>query len=136
MSKKIVYYHVYGKAIDSDGVNHYVTVVGKLEQTRERSIVQEQVPVEVKPNSFVSGVLTYQPKILRRKLTLGVSICHPSDTFDEQVGIKVAKGRIERGEDLGSLVTNNITMLTEDAIMGELIVKLNHICENIDEFLP
>ena len=135
MSKKIVYYHVYGKAIDSDGVNHYVTVVGKLEQTRERSIVQEQVPVEVKPNSFVSGVLTYQPKILRRKLTLGVSICHPSDTFDEQVGIKVAKGRIERGEDLGSLVTNNITMLTEDAIMGELIVKLNHICENIDDYI-
>ena len=135
MSKRVKYFHVYGKAIDSDGVNHYVTVVGKLEQTRERSIVQEQVPVEVKPNSFVSGVLTYQPKILRRKLTLGVSICHPSDTFDEQVGIKVAKGRIERGEDLGSLATNNITMLTEDAIMGELIVKLNHICENIDDYI-
>lgn len=135
MSTRVKYFNVYGKAVDKNGENHYVTVVGKFEQTRERSIVHEQVPVEVKPNSFVDGVLTYEPKVTKRKLTLGVSICHPSDTFDEEVGIKIAKGRIERGEDLGSLMTTNITMLTDDAIMGELIVKLNHICQTIDDYI-
>jgi hypothetical protein len=135
MSTRVKYFNVYGKAVDKNGVDHYVTVVGKFEQTRERSIVHEQVPVEVKPNCFVDGVLTYEPKIMKRKLTLGVSICHPSDPFDEQVGINIAKARIERGEDLGSLVTTNVTMLTEDAIMAELIVKLNHICETIDEYI-
>lgn len=133
---KTKYFNVYGKAVDSEGERHYVTIVGKFEQGRIKDVVQDVVPVEVKPNSFVDGILTYQKKRLKRKLTLGVSICHPKDEFDEEVGIKVAKGRIENGQDLGIIETNDVTMLTEDAIMAELIVKLNHVCENIDDFLP
>jgi hypothetical protein len=64
-----------------------------------------------------------------------VSICHPLDKFDEEVGINIAKGRIERGQDLGQLETSNVTMLTEDAIMAEILVKLNHIVNNIDEYI-
>lgn len=132
---KTKYFNVYGKAVDSEGERHYVTIVGKFEQGRIKDVVQDVVPVEVKPNSFVDGILTYQKKRLKRKLTLGVSICHPKDEFDEEVGIKVAKGRIENGQDLGIIETNDVTMLTEDAIMAELIVKLNHVCENIDEYI-
>ena len=94
------------------------------------------VPVETKPNTIVDGSLTYGVKNLNRKLTLGVSICHPSDTFNEEIGINIAKRRINRGQDLGQIETSNITMLTEDAIMAEILVKLNHIVENIDDFLP
>lgn len=133
---KVKFYNAYASCTDSNGEKHVVTVVGKFEQTRKRQTVEESVPIEVKPNSFVYGKLTYPSiKVLHRKLTLGVSICHPSDTFDEKVGVDVAKKRIEKGEVLGSLETNNVTMLTEDAIMGEILIKLNHICENIDEFL-
>ena len=136
MSTRVKIFNVYGKAIDSKGEKHYVTIVGKFEQSRNREVVQEVVDVEVKPNTFVDGILTYQPKKMKRKLTLGLSICHPSDEFDEAKGVEIALGRINRGEDLGALETNNVTMLTDDAIEAELIVKLNHICENIDEFLP
>lgn len=133
---KVKFYNAYASCTDSNGEKHVVTVVGKFEQTRKRQTVEESVPIEVKPNSLVYGKLTYPSiKVLHRKLTLGVSICHPSDTFDEKVGVDVAKKRIEKGEVLGSLETNNVTMLTEDAIMGEILIKLNHICENIDEFL-
>lgn len=135
MSTRTKIFNVYGKAIDSKGEKHYVTIVGKFEQSRNREVVQEVVDVEVKPNTFVDGILTYQPKKMRRKLTLGLSICHPSDEFDEQKGVEIALGRINRGEDLGILETNNVTMLTDDAIEAELIVKLNHICENIDEYI-
>lgn len=134
---KIKYYSMYAKATDKSGDDHYVTVVGKFEQTRERQLVQEVIPIEVKEGSFVDGVLSYPSnKLLKRKLTLGVSICHPYDTFDEEIGAEIAKSRIEKGQNLGSLETSDVTMLTEDAIMGEIMVKLNHICENIDEFLP
>lgn len=133
---KVKYFNVYGKAIDSKGEKHYVTIVGKFEQTRKREVVHDVVPIEIKPNKFIDGVLTYEPKRLNRKLTLGMSICHPNDTFDEEIGIKVAKGRIKNGQDLGTLETNDVTMLTEDAIAAELIVKLNHISENIDSYLP
>jgi hypothetical protein len=129
------FYHAWAKATSSNGDEHYVTVVGKFEQSRKEEIVQDVVPVETKPNTIVDGILTYGVKNLNRKLTLGVSICHPSDTFNEEIGINIAKGRINRGQDLGQLETSNVTMLTEDAIMAEILVKLNHICQNIDEYI-
>lgn len=130
------FYHAWAKATSNNGDEHYVTVVGKFEQSRKEEIVQDVVPVETKPNTIVDGILTYGVKKLNRKLTLGVSICHPSDTFNEEIGINIAKGRINRGQDLGQIETSNVTMLTEDAIMAEILVKLNHICQNIDDFLP
>ena len=133
---RVKYYHAWAKATSNNGDEHYVTVVGKFEQSRKEEIVQDVIPVETKPNTFVDGILTYGVKNLKRKLTLGVSICHPLDKFDEEVGINIAKGRIARGQDLGQLETSNVTMLTEDAIMAEVLVKLNHICQNIDDFLP
>lgn len=129
------FYHAWAKATSNNGDEHYVTVVGKFEQSRKEEIVQDVVPVETKPNTIVDGILTYGVKNLNRKLTLGVSICHPSDTFNEEIGINIAKGRINRGQDLGQIETSNVTMLTEDAIMAEILVKLNHICQNIDEYI-
>ena len=130
------FYHAWAKATSSNGGEHYVTVVGKFVQSRKEEIVQDVVPVETNPNTIVDGILTYGVKNLNRKLTLGMSICHPSDTFNEEIGINIAKGRINRGQDLGQIETSNVTMLTEDAIMAEILVKLNHICQNIDDFLP
>ena len=132
---RVKYYHAWAKATSSNGDEHYVTVVGKFEQSRKEKIVQDVVPVETKPNTIVDVILTYGVKNLNRKLTLGVSICHPLDKFDEEVGINIAKGRIARGQDLGQLETSNVTMLTDDAIMAEILVKLNHIVENIDEYI-
>ena len=87
------FYHAWAKATSSNGDEHYVTVVGKFEQSRKEEIVQDVVPVETNPNTIVDGILTYGVKNLNRKLTLGVSICHPSDTFNEEIGINIAKGR-------------------------------------------
>ena len=129
------FFSAWAKATSSNDDEHYVTVVGKLEQSRKEEIVQGVVPVEANPNTIVDGILTYGVKNLNRKLTLGVSICHPSDTFNEEIGINIAKGRINRGQDLGQIETSNVTMLTEDAIMAEILVKLNHICQNIDEYI-
>jgi len=132
---RVKYFHVYGIA-KTGRKKHVVTVVGKFEQSRENTEVTEIVDVETKPTNFVKGELKYKVKQMKRRLTLGMSICHPSDTFDEEVGVEIAKARIEKGYDLGSLETTNVTMLTEDAIMAELVTKLNHVIENIEKFLP
>lgn len=133
---KSKFYHAWGVATSINGDKHYVTVVGKFDQKRKSEITEEATKVEVKPSCFSDGVLIYSKKVLKRKLTLGVSICHPNDVFNEQIGIDVAKKRIKMGQDLGSVETSDVTMLTEDAIMGEILVKLNFICENIDKYLP
>lgn len=133
---KIKYFHVYGKTTTDDGQTHVVTIVGKLEQKRKRTEIKEKFNLEIKPNSFVDAEMKYKIKHLNRKLTLGMSICHPLDNFDEEVGVEIAKKRIEKGLVLGSLETHDVTMLTEDAILAELIVKLNHVIGNIEEYLP
>lgn len=133
---KTKFYSLYGKAVDAEGKNHIVTVVGKLEQKRKQTMFTDNVSVPVKPGSVVDGVLMYTKKAFNRKLTIGMSICHPLDEFNEETGIEVAKSRIKRGDNLGHIETSSVTMLTEDAIMAELFVKLQHIIDNIDKYLP
>lgn len=133
---KIKYFHLYGNAEGADGKNHVVTVVGKLEQGKKTVEFTENVPIEVKENSYVNGELKYSRRIMSRKLTIGASICHPLDRFDLEKGIEIAKARIEKGDDLGVLETSSVTMLTDDAIMAELLVKLQYMIGHIDEYLP
>ena len=133
---RIKYFHLYGNATAEDGKNHVVTIVGKLVQSKKMTEFAEAVPVEFKPGAYIDGELKFKRNIFNRKLTLGMSICHPLDTFDIEKGVEVAKGRIERGESLGSLETSSVTMLTDDAVMAELLVKLNYVTDHIDDYLP
>ena len=112
-----------------------MTVVGKFTQNYVPKEVTQTVPVEVKPGAFVNGKLTFNKRTLHRTLTVGVSICHPSDEFDEEFGVELAKARIEKGDDAGTIETNDVTMLTEDLIMAELVGKLSYICNNIDDYI-
>jgi hypothetical protein len=129
------FYHLYSQCKDSDGQTHYVTVVGKFTQNYVPKEITQNVPVEVKPGTLVNGKLTYNKRTLHRVLTIGISICHPLDEFDEEFGIELAKARIEKGEDAGTIETNDVTMLTEDAIMAELLTKLAYVTSNIDSYL-
>ena len=132
---KVKYYHVYGKTTASDGKERVVTIVGKFEQSRKPQEFTEAVDVETLKGGFVQGELKYKLKTLNRKLTLGLSICHPLDKFDEEVGVEIAKSRINKGINLGSIETSDVTMLTEDAIFAELVTKLNHTLQTVDEFI-
>ena len=132
---KIKFTSFYAVAVDKDGGRHYVTVVGKLTQGYFPKKFEQDVPVEVKPGVTVKGKLTFTKRTLHRKLTVGVSICHPTDKFDEAFGIELAKARIEKGRDAGSVETNSVTMLTEDLVEAELLGKLSYICANIDSYL-
>ena len=130
------FFHLYANAVGADGKNHIVTIVGKLVQSKKMTEFTETVPVEFKPGAYLNGELKFQRNIFNRKLTLGMSICHPLDNFDIEQGVEIAKARIEKGETLGSLETSSVTMLTDDAVMAELLVKLNYVTEHIDDYLP
>jgi hypothetical protein len=126
---------LWAEAIDANGEKHYVTVVGKFEQNYFPKEITEEVPVEVKPGTIVRGKLTFNKRTLHRKLTIGISICHPLDEFDEEFGVELAKARIEKGQDAGSIETNDVTMLTEDAIQAELLTKLLYVKTHIDDYV-
>lgn len=134
-NKNTRYYYVSGEATSKDGSKHMVTVVGRLVRRRMDVDVTEDVTVDDHGRQR-AGRLMYKTKRLKRVLTVGLSICHPEDTFDEQEGVRVAKRRISKGYYIGSIETGDVTMLTGDAIMAELQVKLRHVSEHIDEYLP
>ena len=132
---KTKYFSLWADAIDANGEKHIVTVVGKFTQNYVPKQVTQEVPVEVKPGTYVNGKLTFNKRTLHRTLTLGVSICHPLDKFDEAFGVELAKARIERGQDAGTIETNDVTMLTEDLIMCEILGKLSYICNHVDDYI-
>jgi hypothetical protein len=135
MVMKTKFYHLYSECVDKDGEKHVVTVVGKFTQNYVPKEITEEVPVEVKPGTVVKGKLTFNKRTLHRTLTVGVSICHPSDEFDKEFGVELAKARIEKGQDAGTIETNDVTMITEDLIMAELLGKLSYICNNIENYI-
>ena len=132
---KTKYFDLHADAYDVNGEKHVVTVVGKFTQNYVPKEITEEVPVEVKPGTVVKGKLTFNKRTLHRTLTVGVSICHPLDEFDREFGVELAKARIEKGQDAGTIETNDVTMITEDLIMAELLGKLSYICNNIDDYI-
>lgn len=131
---KTKFYSLHAPCYDSKGERHYVTVVGKFTQSYVPKEITQIVPVEAKPGSFVNGKLTFNKRTLHRTLTVGVSICHPSDEFNEEFGVELAKARIEKGQDAGTIETNDVTMITEDLIMAELLGKLTYVCNNVESY--
>ena len=132
---KLKYFSLWAEANDANGEKHYVTVVGKFTQNYVPKEITQEVPVEVKPGSVIKGKLSFNKRTLHRVLTVGVSICHPLDKFDEEFGVELAKARIEKGQDAGSIETNDVTMLTEDAVQAELLTKLLYVKTHIDDYI-
>ena len=82
----------------------------------------------------LNGVLTYPTKVKTRTLTYAVSICHPDDEFDEELGVEIAKKRLNE-KPLGQLSTTLVTTLCEDQIKLILFGELNYVINNIDRFI-
>lgn len=131
---KVKYFDLHADAVDSEGKKHVVTLVGKLEQGYVKDDVAVDAPILIGTSEY-HGKLTFKKKTFKRTLTIGMSICHPDDNFDEEYGVYLAKKRIEEGKNLGSVNTNDVTMLTNDLVYMELIGKLMYVTQNIDKYI-
>lgn len=131
------FYSMYGKAVDANDETHIVTVVGKYEQytKTEDEILPTQIQIN-DSNNFRNGTVIFPMKKHYRKFKLSYSICHPNDEFNEDVGIRIAKSRINRGDTVGELTSRNITMLNKDQCNMLVFCELQHIIQHIDEYLP
>jgi hypothetical protein len=129
---------VNGKAVDKNGKEHIVTVVGKYSQKTENKVEVEKLKVvDVdKPTKEHDGTLIINKKQKVRKLRYAYSICHTDDIelFNEEIGVELAKKRINNNP-LGELQTTFITSLCNDQIDAILKSELEYICQNIDKFI-
>ena len=127
MGKKI--FSMYADAIDKNGEKHIVTVVGKYVKKNEFISVAEQKTINGKDGLFVR-----EEKKRVRKLILAYSICHPTDTFNEAEGIRVALRRM-REHPIGTLTTEDKTMLCKDMCNILVFNELKHIINHIDDYI-
>lgn len=135
---KTKYFSMYGNAVDKNGLTHVVTILGELTKTSEVNTHIEETKLVCEdgtPTNKVATVITPYRQ-LKRTLKLSFSICNPEDTFNEEVGKTVAKRRIKHGDIIGSVTSNNITMLNDDQCNWILFGELKYITQNIDKYLP
>ena len=130
------FYSMYGTAVDLYGDKHIVTIVGEYTQEKVETEVTKEMDIvdDFKPTRVVKGKLTYPTKIKIRTLTYAVSICHPDDEYNEEIGIELAKKRINE-KPMGQLTTSLVTTLCEDQIKLILFGELNYVINNIDKFI-
>ena len=130
------FYSMYGTAVDLYGDEHIVTIVGEYIQEKVEKVVTEEINVEdeFKPHKVTKGMLAYPTKVKTRTLTYAVSICHPEDEYDEEIGMEIAKRRIKE-KPLGQLSTTIMTTLCDDQIKLILFGELNYVINNIDKFI-
>ena len=87
---KVKYFDLHAEAVGSDGKKRVVTLVGKLEQGYFKEKVVVDAPIVI-GKSELEGKLSFRKKTFKRTLTIGMSICHTDDKFDEEYGINLAK---------------------------------------------
>ena len=132
MSKKI--FSMHDTALDKEGVQHEVTIVGVYTNKNEHECKGKEVNIELEDGKIVQGFLTIPKKQRMRTLRYAYAICNPEDKFDEQEGIKIATKRTKTNP-LGELKTHFITSLCKDQIEHILQGELKYIINNIDKFI-
>lgn len=120
------FYECHGKATDKNGEVHRVVVVGEFK--KEKLIAEGEEKIDE-----YTTIVTKTP-MTDRNLTFGYAICHPTDEFNLEKGIKLAKKRC-KSDPNGVLHSTNVTMLTKDACEFYVFHKLVYIIQHIDEFI-
>lgn len=131
------FYHMFGRAIDSNGHEHIVTIVGEYtKQKVYKPVLADDGFVALDNNKTANAILIYKEPQKVRKLRYAYSICHTDDIeqFDEAFGVEIAKRRI-KDNPLGELETTFKTTLCDDQIKIILFGELKHIIDNIDTFI-
>lgn len=130
------FYSLYGKAVDKDGQTHYVTVVGKMTQTKETETIPQEMKLrDVETNKNCDALVFINVKKKVRTFTMARAICDPRDTFNFEVGVELAKRRIERGETIGTQYSEDVTMLNDDQCNMLVFTEVNHIINHIDDYV-
>lgn len=132
MSRKV--FSLHDTAVDKEGVQHEVTIVGVYTNKNETETRGQEVNLELEDGKIVTAFLTMPKKQRVRTLRYAFSICNPEDEFNEQEGIKIAERRTKTNP-LGELKTTFITSLCKDQVEHILRGELNYIIDNIDKFI-
>ena len=123
------------EVVDKEGGKHVITVVGSLTKRRRKIDHIKDAYVEIGKKSVLKGTLSFKEKRIDKQLTMAMSICHPHDTFDKEVGIKLATSRLKK-YDIGKVETSSLSMLDSQMVNAMISAKADYIADNLGKFLP
>lgn len=121
-------------AVDKNGQEHVVTIVGLFEQKKERTHEVVRTELIDEKGKASNCELIVEKSSIKRVLSLGWSICHPSDENIDIVGVAIAKSRAKR-HPIGKVESYNVTMLNDDACEALVDNELKHYVAKIDKYI-
>lgn len=129
------FYSMWGEATDKNGEKHQVTVVGRVLQEKITDTVSNTTTITDERGKEHDALIIADYKKKQRTFTMARSICDPRDTFDFERGKEIAKRRIVNGDTIGSIQSENITMLNDDMCNLLVFNEVNHVIKNIDAYI-
>lgn len=129
------FYSLWGKATASDGSDHYVTVVGRFTQEKTNDTVATETTIVDDNAKEHKALVLVDYKKKNRKFEMARAICDPRDTFDYEYGKRKAMKRIAEGEVIGTINSEDITMLNDDICNMLVFNEVNHVIKNIDSYI-
>lgn len=100
-------------------------VYQRMIQVGDRVVTVVGIKKELKDNS--------QKPNRKRQISFGHSICHPTDSFNEQEGYRLAYNRAKRTNKI--LSTNSWTMLQKDQCNMLVQNEAEYIANNIEKYI-
>lgn len=128
------FYSMNAKVTDKDGNERVITVVGQFINTREKIEVEKDVKTTNFKGNAIDAKISFKEKTLLKTFTMACSICCPTDTFDEEKGIEIAKKRLKTNP-IGTLVSSDFSMLNPDMCNILLLNELKYIATNLDKVI-
>ena len=123
------------EVVDKQGLKHVITVVGALTRERKKIDHISDAYIELGKKSVLKGTLNFKEKRLSKSLVMAMSICHPHDIFDKEIGIKLATSRLKKNN-IGKVETASLSMLDSNMVSAMIESKAEYIADNLDKFLP
>lgn len=112
-----------------------VTVVGVRKTVNDMKARYSKVSTFYKDvKKEVEGVGFFVPMVKTKQFSIGHSICHPSDSFDERIGYEKAYNRAKVNNNR-VLTTTSWTMLQNDQCKMLVQHEAEYIANNIERFI-
>lgn len=133
MSERIKTY-VCEKTITNGEITRNVVVVGIMkEKNTNKYHIKRNTCLKNSKNGTIADVI-YKNRVREKVFKIGYAICNTEDSYDKNVGIKIAKSRARKSP-VGVISTTSFSMLQDDQCNALIENEAKFIEANIEKYI-
>lgn len=118
-------YNLRKSVVDNNGQEHIVTIFAFVTHKKDRN-----VPYQFETKDSKCTCLISQKKKMR-EVKLTYTICHPNDTYNYDIALKIARRRVKENPSAVLMTYDLVTSLKVDQISALMLNEMLKINETI-----